>query len=229
MHQKITHRSLSDLPLPKRLFVFLLRSFFKLLYHQFAWTYDWVASIVSLGAWKSWVLSAPSYLDSRRTLEIGFGPGHLLLALNQMGITAIGLDESKQMAKTARRRLLRQGLSPNLIRGEAESLPFADDCIHQVVMTFPAEFILNQKTLSDVHRVLIKGGKAIVIPLAWLTGRNPLERLFAWVNRITGEAPEWDENSLEPLKKQGFIVSWELVILPTSKLLIIKLIKPVTD
>jgi ubiquinone/menaquinone biosynthesis C-methylase UbiE len=229
MHQQINHSSFSDLPFPKRLLVILLRFFFKLLYHQFAWTYDWVASIVSLGAWKSWVLSAPSYLDSRRTLEIGFGPGHLQLALHQMGITAIGLDESSQMAKTARRRLLRQGLSPNLIRGEAESLPFVDECFHQVVMTFPAEFIFKQKTLSDIHRVLIKGGKAIVIPLAWLTGRNPLDRLFAWVNRITGEAPEWDEKSLEPIKKLGFIVSWELVILPTSKLLIIKLIKPVTN
>ena len=229
MNQQITHSSLSDLPLPKRLLVILLRSFFKLLYHQFAWTYDWVASIVSLGAWKSWVLSAPSYLDSRRTLEIGFGPGHLQLALHQMGITAIGLDESSQMAKTARRRLLRHGLRPNLIRGEAESLPFADDCFHQVVMTFPAEFILNQKTLSDVYRVLIKGGKAIVIPLAWLTGRNPLERLFAWVNRITGEAPEWDEKSLEPLKRLGFTVSWDLVNLPTSKVLIIQLVKPVSN
>src|SRR4030065_1593661 len=111
MDQQINQSSLSDLPLPKRLLVILLRSFFKLLYHQFAWTYDWVASIVSLGAWKSWVLSAPSYLDSRRTLEIGFGPGHLQLALHQMGITTIGLDESKQMANTARLRLLRQGLS----------------------------------------------------------------------------------------------------------------------
>ena len=29
---------------------------------------------------------------------------------------------------------------------------------------------------------------------------NHWERLVAWVNRITGEAPEWDERVLEPLK-----------------------------
>jgi hypothetical protein len=40
-------------------------------------------------------------------------------------------------------------------------------------------------------------------------------------------SPEWDEKSLEPLKQLGFEVSWEMVSLSKSKLLIIKLIKPV--
>ena len=35
-----------------------MRLFFRLLYHPFAWTYDGVASAVSMGRWKRWVLAA---------------------------------------------------------------------------------------------------------------------------------------------------------------------------
>ena len=81
-----------------RLVLFLLRSFFFVLYHQFAWTYDLVAATVSLGRWKDWVRSALPYL-SGRVLEIGFGPGYLQLSLFELGIPAFGLDESRQMAR----------------------------------------------------------------------------------------------------------------------------------
>jgi hypothetical protein len=64
-----------------------------------------------------------------------------------------------------------------------------------------------------------------MLPMAWITGRKPWERLVAWVNHITGEAPEWDEKSLEPLKAIGFQVSWEMLGFKTSKVLIISMRK----
>jgi SAM-dependent methyltransferase len=205
-----------------------LRLFFKLLYHQFAWTYDLVASIVSLGAWQSWVQSVLLYIDGPRTLELGFGPGHLQVGLHRKGITVYGLDESSQMGQITHRRLNGLDLFPNLVRGHAQTLPFSNECFHQVVMTFPAEFFLNQTSYTEIHRVLIAGGKAVILPVAWITGRKPLERLVAWLNRITGEAPEWDEKALEPLKKIGFDVNWEMINYSSSKILIIQLIKPLT-
>jgi len=36
-----------------------------------------------------------------------FGPGHLQVALNEAGMQAFGLDESRQMGRQARRRLCR--------------------------------------------------------------------------------------------------------------------------
>jgi ubiquinone/menaquinone biosynthesis C-methylase UbiE len=216
---------LPPLTFPKRVLIVLLRLFFKLLYNQFAWTYDWVASIVSLGSWQTWITSVLPYLDGPRILEIGFGPGHLQVALTQKGITIYGLDESHQMAHIAHRRLTNMGLRPNLIRGEAQTLPFSGNCFNQVVITFPAESILNRSSLSEIRRVLVDGGRAIMLPMAWITGRKPLERLAAWVNRITGEAPEWDEKSLKPLKTTGFEVTWEMIDFNNSKVLIIHLVK----
>jgi 2-polyprenyl-3-methyl-5-hydroxy-6-metoxy-1,4-benzoquinol methylase len=83
----------------------LMRNFFALLYHQFAWTYDFVAAVVSLGMWKQWVSSTLPYLDGPRVLEIGHGPGHLLLALAEKGLKATGLDESRWMGKIALKKI----------------------------------------------------------------------------------------------------------------------------
>jgi ubiquinone/menaquinone biosynthesis C-methylase UbiE len=217
--------SVSPIAFPKRALITLLRFFFKLLYHQFAWTYDWVASIVSLGSWQKWVTSVLPSLDGPRTLEIGFGPGHLQVALSHKEITVFGLDESFQMAKVAHERLSKLGLRGNLIRGDAKTLPFSDTCFHQVVMTFPDEYILNPTSLTEIHRVLVNSGVAIMLPLAWITGQKPLERLAAWVNRVAGEAPDWNEKSLEPLKQAGFNISWEFINFDTSKILVIRMLK----
>ena len=225
MKQKNNHRVNPPLSFPKRLLAKILRTFFSLLYHQLAWTYDWIASIVSLGAWQGWVQSVLPYLNGPKTLELGFGPGHLQVTLHQKGISVFGLDESSQMAKVTYRRVNELGMCPGLVRGKAQILPFADECFQQVVMTFPSEFIFNSQTIYEIHRVLVKGGEAIILPVAWMTGRKPLERVVAWLNRITGETQEWDEKSLEPLKKVGFDVSWKVIEYTSSNILIIQLKK----
>ena len=43
-----------------KLIAHLLRIFFHLLYHPFAWTYDFIAWAVSLGRWKDWVKKHPN-------------------------------------------------------------------------------------------------------------------------------------------------------------------------
>ncbi len=208
-----------------RLILLLLGTFSKLLYHQLAWTYDLVSSIVSAGSWKKWVGSVAPYLIGPRVLEIGFGPGHLLVAMHQKKLTGYGLDESHQMARIAKNRLLRQGGKPNLTRGEAQTLPFADESFEQVVMTFPAEYILKPATFSEIKRVLTQGGTTLILPFAWVTGRKPVERLVAWINHVTGEAPEWDPKIMERLKVEGFEATWEMINFSNSRIILIRLIK----
>ncbi len=217
--------SAPKLPITIRVLTASLRLLFNLLYHQFAWTYDGVAWIVSLGGWQKWVLSVMPHLNGPRTLEIGFGPGHLLTALSQKGLTPFGIDESRQMIRISKRRLTRLGVHPNLVRGNAMALPFAGKTLHQVVMTFPSDYILNSNTLAEIHRVLVDDGMVVILPLAWITGKSPLERAAAWLTHITGESPEWHEQSLEPLKNAGFQTDWELVDLGSSKILLIRMVK----
>lgn len=220
---------LAALSFPKQLLYQLLNVFSRLLYHQLAWMYDGIASVVSIGAWRKWVLSALPHLDGPRILEIGFGPGHLMLSLHQKGLFVCGLDESHQMVHITARRLKSFGFHPNLVRGDASALPFPDEDFHQIVMTFPAEYIFKSDTLSEIQRVLKRGGNTLVVPLAWITGRNPWERLIAWISRTIGEAPDWDPGVLEPLKKAGFDLSWEMIELSNSKIVLIHMSKSETQ
>ena len=84
--------------LPRR----LVKLGFQLLYHEFAFTYDAVAWLVSLGQWQAWGRTALDRVRGLRVLEIGHGPGHLLIALARSGRRPIGIDLSPQMIRLAR-------------------------------------------------------------------------------------------------------------------------------
>jgi ubiquinone/menaquinone biosynthesis C-methylase UbiE len=193
----------------------LLSFFFHLLYHRFAFTYDLVAAVVSLGRWKDWITETVPFVEGTRVLEIGYGPGHLQCFLLSRGLFTVGIDESAQMSHLAKRRLdnyLGQSNQPrflnqipfsgethlavnpgyaktNLTRGLAQQLPFADSTFDTVLATFPAEYIFDTATLTGAHRVLTATGKFIILPGAVITGRGIWDRFMAWLFRITGETP----------------------------------------
>lgn len=210
-----------SLPWTYRLLRGALRLFFHLLYQPFAWAYDGVAALVSVGRWKRWVLSALPRLDGPRLLELGHGPGHLQAALGRKGLQPFGLDRSPQMGRLAFRRLQHNLLAPHLVNGEAQHLPFATASFDQVVATFPTEYIVDALTLAEVRRVLAPRGELLILPVAWITGGSLPERAAAGLFRITGQAPQWDESALAPLQRAGFDATTEIVSLGGSQALLI--------
>jgi len=172
-----------------------LRFFFHLLYHSLAWAYDLVAAVVSLGRWNRWTHTALDYLEGRRILEMGYGTGHLMATLLQQGYDAYGVDESRQMAIIAGRRL-RRSLSKNaglsLVRAVGAAIPFPPETFDTVVATFPAPYIGAPETLAEIQRVLRPGGRLVIVLAAYHTGRSLFERAQAWVFRVTGESPQFD-------------------------------------
>jgi ubiquinone/menaquinone biosynthesis C-methylase UbiE len=196
----------------------LLRFFFRLLYHQFAFIYDLVAATVSLGRWKDWVLSVVPFVQGNRILEIGHGPGHLQRALLDQNLLAVGLDESTQMGRLAKHnlgRFLRSKIDKaksqisnytqvNLSRGISQYLPFPEESFDSVVSTFPAEYIFDPKTLAEAQRVLVANGRFIILPGATILGRGFLDRAMALLFRITGETPPNLSEMLREKTKQPF-------------------------
>ena len=70
------------------------RLFFNHLYHGLAWSYDFVAAVVSLGHWNRGLKLPYRSLRGPRVLELGHGPGHLQTRLSMdETIVAVGLDE----------------------------------------------------------------------------------------------------------------------------------------
>jgi ubiquinone/menaquinone biosynthesis C-methylase UbiE len=213
----------------------LLRFFFWILYNPFAWTYDWVAWIVSLGRWNDWVLSVMAYISGEPILEVGHGPGHLQLALLKSNKLTFGIDLSTSMGRITQKHLLREGMHYALIQGTAFRLPFPNDYFGSVAATFPSEYIANHQSLGEIYRILKPDGRLVILPFAWITGSSWLERLAAWLFRITGEAPklqpngnipssiqgEWIQQLANTARQLGFIISFHDVDLGSSKLMIV--------
>lgn len=182
-----------------RLLSRILRPAFYLLYHQFAWSYDFVAAVVSLGWWKRWVYHVIPFLTEEPILELGHGPGHLQVALLQSNRCVVGLDASPQMSRLAARRLKKHGCHFHLARGMAQNLPFTNGSFSHVTSTFPSEYIFDAQTLSEIYRVLKANGSLVILPFAWITGKKNLERLAAWLFRVTGQAPDIAHVNLDQL------------------------------
>ncbi len=208
----------------------LLELFFNLLYHQFAWSYDFVANTVSLGLWYDWVKTIVPGLQGPTILELGHGSGHLQLALAKSGQPIFGLDASQQMGRLAKRKLTRHKHPIRLTNGLAQQLPFSQNSFTQVVATFPTEYVTAPETLAEIYRVLKSNGHLTIIPVAWITGDGLLQRAAALLFKITGQAADLNTEQIKAIatrfENAGFITTTEMRQLPTSRLLIIQATKP---
>lgn len=183
-----------------------LRFFFWHFYHGFAWTYDSVAAIVSIGRWNEWIRSVQPFLHGQRVLEIGHGPGHLQLDLRRQNLRLVaGLDESRQMGHLASSRLRDAGYADlHLARALGQSLPFADGTFDTIVSTFPTEYMFELGTMLEVKRVLAPGGRFIVEPAAWIIGRQAVDKIAAWLFRVTDQAPRQPAEIVGARLRAGF-------------------------
>jgi ubiquinone/menaquinone biosynthesis C-methylase UbiE len=158
----------------------LIRWAFARFYREFAWTYDTVAWLVSRGLWQRWVLSARPYLMGR-VLELGCGPGYMQAALQGAPVLAAGIDASPQMLALARRRVA----SAMLLRALAQALPFSARSFDTVLATFPAEYILDPTTISEIDRVLAAHGRVVFVDAAHFTRSGAYEQATDALYRAT--------------------------------------------
>jgi len=198
-------------------------------------------------------MSVVPFIEGNRILEIGHGPGHLqriLLTLRHRSgqarnLFAVGIDESAQMGRLAKRNLTRRSSSLrssqqanfhspsqpaytqiNLTRGVGQHLPFPDEAFDTIFATFPTEYITDPGTLAEVKRCLSDGGRFIILPVAW-----PKNRLLDWLFKVTSQSPteamEIVKSRLEePFVHAGFISEIHTVEVQSSTLLIVLATKP---
>ena len=209
-----------------------LRFGFRLLYNEMAWTYDAVSWLVSRGEWRAWQQATLPYVVGERVLELGHGPGHMLLALQQAGYTVVGLDLSLHMGRMARKRIARRRVaSISLTQGVVQQLPFATAVFDTVVATFPTEYVVDPRTVAAAYRVLAENGRFVIVPEGHLTTSGPVTRFIDWLYAITGQnSGTWAMDGSEaelwrPLRQRfseaGFAVSVETVTFPRSQATVI--------
>ena len=199
--------------------------FFQRLYHQFAWSYDIVAAVVSLGRWNSWIRAIVPYITGERILELGPGTGVLLSALASDSRFCIGVDESSQMLYQAQRRIRRtNSRNIHLIRGRGGSIPLQSHSYNVVVATFPTEYIYESRTIYEIQRVLRPSGQAVILISAQVGGGRLIEKLLRKIYAITRQSPDADmdlEMFRRPYAEAGFNARLEWVTSGRDRLLIL--------
>jgi ubiquinone/menaquinone biosynthesis C-methylase UbiE len=102
-----------------------------------------------------------------RVLEIAPGPGYLAVELAKLGAFRItGLDISRSFVRIAASNAAEAGVSVDFREGNAAALPFWEDSFEFVVCRAAFKnFVDPVGALHEMHRVLCRGRKALIIDL----------------------------------------------------------------
>ncbi|MEM7345957.1 MAG: class I SAM-dependent methyltransferase [Chloroflexota bacterium] len=189
-----------------------LKLAFHLLYYQMAWSYELVAWSVSFGQWSTWRRLAFSFFNKGKTLELAYGTGVFFTEMLDAGHDPVGLDLSPYMARQASRRLRRQNKPMLLSQGKAQMLPFPSHTFDTVVATFPTDYMLQDETLSEIHRVLRENsGRLIIVTEGYLRGPWPLRPFVDWLYDVTDQRRIPPEKPIALLTAHNFTARWEMV------------------
>jgi ubiquinone/menaquinone biosynthesis C-methylase UbiE len=97
-------------------------------------------------------------------LDVGCGPGVMLIDLTKKGYDTIGVDISKGMIEKARRISLKHEINASgLIVADIENLPFKNGVFDLIVCAGVIEYLdSDQKALTEISRILKPKGTAFV-------------------------------------------------------------------
>lgn len=178
-------------------------------YHAWPRFYESITQLLSVGQWEKWQDKVFEDISGKKILEIGVGPGKLLIRLAKKGFQVTGIELRKGMAYEARRRVKNAGFDVDILHQSIYKLPFKNESFDSVVMTFVlAEIDSLDKAINEIKRVLKKEGKVIVIAGGMPMDRNIVARsLFKIIGYQTTLNLERDNKSY--FEKYGFRVKRE--------------------
>jgi demethylmenaquinone methyltransferase/2-methoxy-6-polyprenyl-1,4-benzoquinol methylase len=144
--------------------------------------YDLAGALLSFGQDPRWRRTMVSTIQARpgdRILDVATGTGMVAEALvNRYGCSVVGLDQSPEMLSGAQAKLdadLRLAARIELVRGEAESLPFGDREFDHLTFTYLLRYVEDPgATLRELARVVEPGGR--VASLEFMLPPNSIAR-----------------------------------------------------
>jgi len=126
-------------------------------------------------------------LESRsKILDVGCGPGELVVSLFKSDYEVWGIDISEGMINEAKTNLEENGIKKpeNLSTGDIENLEFKDDFFNVVIASGVIEYQkTDNKALLELKRVLCPKGYLIINVTNRYAYINWLDNLYRWVKR----------------------------------------------
>jgi demethylmenaquinone methyltransferase/2-methoxy-6-polyprenyl-1,4-benzoquinol methylase len=128
-------------------------------------TYDRYARLLSLGQdprWRRFLVSRMDVGPDDRVLDVATGTAAVAIELvRRTGCRVVGLDQSREMLETGRRRVGDAGLDDRieLVEGTAERIPFADATFDGLTFTYLLRYVEDPgATMRELARVVRPGG-----------------------------------------------------------------------
>ena len=129
--------------------------------------YDLAGALLSFGQdprWRRAMVRKVAARPDQRVLDVATGTGMVATALvRRYGCSVVGLDQSPEMLAGAQAKLRADsGLAERieLVRGEAESLPFGDGEFDHLTFTYLLRYVDDPgATLAELARVVKPGGR----------------------------------------------------------------------
>jgi demethylmenaquinone methyltransferase / 2-methoxy-6-polyprenyl-1,4-benzoquinol methylase len=145
--------------------------------------YDLAGALLSFGQDPRWRRAMVRKIEadpSDRVLDVATGTGMVAEALvRRYGCSVVGLDQSREMLAGAQAKL---DAAPELaarielVRGEAESLPFDGGAFDHLTFTYLLRYVEDpQVTLRELARVVKRGGR--IASLEFMLPPNPVARV----------------------------------------------------
>ncbi len=146
--------------------------------------YDLAGALLSFGQdprWRRAMVRGIQAMPGDRVLDVATGTGMVAEALvRRYGCTVVGLDQSSEMLSGAQAKLDRDprlASSIELVRGEAESLPFGDGEFDHLTFTYLLRYVDDPgATLTELARVVKPGGR--IASLEFMLPPNPIARVL---------------------------------------------------
>jgi ubiquinone/menaquinone biosynthesis C-methylase UbiE len=131
---------------------------------RFAQIYD--ITMALMPGWGTRLKKAVPHIRGERVLEVSFGTGYLMSHYGKQCGQVIGIDQSEHMLRQAQLRLNARGVSAQLMIGDAQALPFADDSFDCLVNTDAFSLYSDRdKAMREFFRVLKPGGRLVLMEI----------------------------------------------------------------
>ncbi|MFA7691883.1 MAG: bifunctional demethylmenaquinone methyltransferase/2-methoxy-6-polyprenyl-1,4-benzoquinol methylase UbiE [Candidatus Hydrogenedentales bacterium] len=152
------------------------RNRIRIMFDAIAFRYDFLNRLLSFRQdvrWRRFLLDKlPQTTEKLRVLDLASGTGDVLLALladKRAPKYVVGADISAAMLQHAQAKVRKAGVEDQcaLTVGAAESLSFADESFDAVTVAFGVRNFSDRPAgLSEMHRVLRRGGCALILELS---------------------------------------------------------------
>ncbi len=140
-------------------------------YNWMAKGYDAFMTVFPL--WKKWIKKIIPHIRGDKLLEVSFGSGYLMTQYAIGKNEIYGIDYNERMLEITANKMKRLNIKAHLSQGNVEKLPFPDNTFDTVINTMAfTGYPDGEKAMSEIKRVLKKGGRLLLVDFDYPNTRN---------------------------------------------------------